>query len=93
MRKYKTEFKLQVLSHQDRKQLSSRQVAAVHDIRNPNQVVACRRNLDQCDVEALNRRPNMKLKRHCPAPSDTIATDSAQALREENEDCARRWRT
>ncbi|MDP9923082.1 hypothetical protein J2W25_002103 [Variovorax boronicumulans] len=28
-----------MLSHQDREQLSSRQVAAVYDIRNPNQVV------------------------------------------------------
>ncbi len=57
---YSLEFKLYVLSHQDREQLSSRQVAAVYDIRNPNQVVVWRRNLDQCDVEALNRRPNMK---------------------------------
>ena len=33
---YTTEFKLQVLRHQDREQLSSRQVAAIYDIRNPN---------------------------------------------------------
>ena len=33
---YGLKFKLQVLSHQDREQLSSRQVAAVYDIRNPN---------------------------------------------------------
>ena len=33
------QFTSQVLSHQDRKQLSSRLVAAVYDIRNPNQVV------------------------------------------------------
>ena len=33
------QFKRQVLSHQDREQLSSRQVAAVYDIRNPNQLV------------------------------------------------------
>ena len=82
---YSLEFKLQVLSHQDREQLSSRQVAAVYDIRNPNQVLVWRRNLDQCDVEALNRRHNMKPKPHCPAPSNTIVTDSAQAMREENE--------
>jgi len=37
--KCSAQFKLQVLSHQDREQLSSRQVAAVYDIRNPNQVV------------------------------------------------------
>jgi transposase len=40
-------FKLQVLSHQDREQLSSRQVAAIYDIRNPNQVVVWRRKLNQ----------------------------------------------
>lgn len=44
---YSAQFKLQVLAHQDREQLSSRQVAAIYDIRNPNQVVAWRRNLDQ----------------------------------------------
>ncbi len=33
---YSAQFKLQVLSHQDREQLSSRQVAAIYDIRNPN---------------------------------------------------------
>ena len=82
---YSLEFKLYVLSHQDREQLSSRQVAAVYDIRNPNQVVVWRRNLDQCDVETLHRRPNMKPDRHCPAPSNTIANDSEQALREDNE--------
>ncbi|PQA80101.1 IS3 family transposase, partial [Limnohabitans sp. TS-CS-82] len=31
--KYSAQFKLQVLSHQDREQLSCRQVAAVYDIR------------------------------------------------------------
>jgi transposase len=35
---YTTCFKLQVLSHQDREMISSRQVAAIYDIRNPNQV-------------------------------------------------------
>ena len=43
---YGVQFKLQVLSNQDREQLSSRRVAAVYDIRNPNQVVIWRRNLD-----------------------------------------------
>ncbi len=32
---YSSEFKLQVLSHQDRERLSSRRVAAIYDIRNP----------------------------------------------------------
>ena len=50
---YSAQFKLQVLSHQDREQLSSRQVAAVYDIRNPNQVVVWRRKLDEGGVEAL----------------------------------------
>jgi transposase len=38
------QFKLQRLSHQDREQLSSRQVAAIYDIRNANQVFVWRRN-------------------------------------------------
>lgn len=86
---YSAQFKLQVLSHQDRAQLSSRQVAAFYDIRNPNQVVVWRRNLDQGGVEALENkkqgRPDMKPERRCPAPSKMAATDSTQALREENE--------
>ena len=36
---YSEQFKLQVLSHQDSEHLSSRQVAAVYNIRNPNQAV------------------------------------------------------
>ena len=86
---YSVQFKLLVLSHQDREQLSSGQVAAVYDIRNPNQVVVWRRNLDEGGVEALGNtkqgHPNMKPKRPCPAPPTTVITDSAQALREENE--------
>ncbi len=42
---YSAQFELQALSHQDLEQLSSRQVAAVDDIRNPNQVVVWRRKL------------------------------------------------
>ncbi len=86
---YSAQFKLQVLSHQDREQLSSRQVAAIYDIRNPNQVVVWRRKLDEGGVEAIGIRepehPNMKKERRCPAPPSTAITDSAQALREENE--------
>ena len=86
---YSAQFKLQMLSRQDCKQLSSRQVAAVYDIRNPNQVVVWRRNLDEGGVEALENRkqgrPDMKSERRCPAPPTTVVTDSAQALREENE--------
>ena len=43
---YTADFKLQVLTHQDRERLSSRQVAAIYDIRNPNQVVVWRRAFD-----------------------------------------------
>ena len=44
---YSGEFQRQVLSRQDREQLSSSQVAAFYNIRNPNQAVVWRRNLDQ----------------------------------------------
>ena len=50
---YSAQFKLLVLAHQDREQLSSRQMAAVYDIRNPNQVVVWQRNPDECGVEVL----------------------------------------
>ena len=86
---YSAQFKLQVLSHQDREHLSSRQVAAVYDIRNPNQVVVWRRNLDKGGADSLGYRkqgrPNMKPQRRCPEPPSTVVADSAQALREENE--------
>ena len=86
---YSEQFKLQVLFHQDREQLLSRQVAAVYDIRNPNQVVVWRRNLEEGGVESLGNRkqgrPNRKPERRCPTPLTTVITDSAQALREENE--------
>jgi len=86
---YSAQFKLQVLSHQDREQLSSRQVAAIYDIRNPNQVVVWRRNFDQGGAQALENRKqgrlNMKPERSCQAPPPMVATDSAQALLEENE--------
>lgn len=86
---YSVQFKLQVLSHQDRERLSSRQVAAVYDIRNSNQVVVWRRNLDEGGMEALGGRkkgqPSMKSKRCRPESLSTAATDSAHALRDENE--------
>ena len=53
---YSTQFKLQVLPHQERKKLSSRQVAAVFDIRNPNQIVVWRRKLNEGGVEVLGNR-------------------------------------
>ncbi len=78
-----------MLSHQDRERLSSRQIAATYDIRNPNQVVVWRRNLDEGGVEALGStnqgRPKMKPERRCPGPPGTVGTDSVKALREDNE--------
>lgn len=85
---YSEQFKLQVLSHQDREQLSCRQVAAVYDIRNPNQVVVWRRNLQEGGLLALGStkqgHPNMKPEPRSPALPDTVTADSAQALLEEN---------
>lgn len=67
------QFKLRVLSHQDREQQSSRQVAAI---------------LGQDGMEVFGNkekeRPSMKKERCCPAPPSMSSTDSAQALREEN---------
>ena len=85
---YSSEFKLQVLSHQDRERLSSRQVAAIYDIRNPNQVVVWRRSLAESGAQALRNNmttPMMKRERHSPEPPRTVIQDSADALREENE--------
>jgi transposase len=86
---YSAQFKLQVLSHQEREQLSSRQVAAIYDIRNPNQVVVWRRNLDQGRLQALQNekeeRPRMKPKRSRASPLNVVDTDAAQTLQHENE--------
>lgn len=86
---YSAQFKLQVLAHQDREQLSSRQVAALYDIRNSNQVVVWRRNLDQGRLQTREsekeEHPKMKPKR-CPvAPSSTVVADAEKNLREEND--------
>lgn len=85
---YSEQFKLQVQSHQDRDQLSSCQVAAVYDIRNPNQVVVWRRNLQEGGLPALGStkqgHPTMVSERRSPALPDTVTADSAHALIEEN---------
>jgi len=44
---YTAEFKLQVLAHQDREHVSNRQLAAIYDIRNANQIVVWRRTLER----------------------------------------------
>ena len=50
------QFKLQVLSHQDCEQLLAVRWRWAYDIRNPNQVVVWRRNLEEGGVEALGSR-------------------------------------
>ncbi len=86
---YSAQFKFQVLAHQDREQLSSRQVAALYDIRNSNQVVVWRRNLDQGRLQASEsgeeEQPKMKPERCAAAPSSTVVADAEKALREEND--------
>jgi transposase len=85
---YDAHFKLQVLSHQDREQLSCRQVAAVYDIRNPNQVRVWRRHLDEGGLETFTNgkqgHRSMKSERGSEMPPSAVVTDSAQVLREEN---------
>ena len=85
---YSERSKLQALSHQDREQLSSRQVAAVYDIRNPNQVVVWQRKLQEGCLPALGNtkqgHSTMKPERRSLASSGTVTADSAQALLEEN---------
>ena len=85
---YSAQFKLQVLSHQDREQLSNRQVAAIYDIRNSNQLMAWRRQLDTDGVAAResSRRGSAEMKpTQSPPPAGTVTADSIRALREENE--------
>nr|ART90301.1 transposase [uncultured bacterium] len=90
---YSAQFKLQVLSHQDGEQLSSRQVAAFYDIRNPNQVVVWRRQLDTAGIAALESkqrgRPDMKPKLCRPVSPDTVTTYSTRDLREKERTAAR----
>ncbi len=85
---YTAELKLQVLSHQDREQLSSRQVAAIYDIRNANQVVVWRRVFDDGGLPALEGKRQMrpvKADKPNPEPPDTDGASSHRVLREEIE--------
>jgi transposase len=78
---YTASFKLQVLLHQDREHLSSRQVAAIYDIRNSNQVVVWRRAVDDGGVAALDRpRPGRSMKAEKPHPQ-TPDPDSLRSYR------------
>lgn len=87
--RYSAQFKLQVLTHQERESLSSRQVAAVYDIRNPNQVAVWRRRFDAGGVAALEgkkgRCSSMKPTRCRPPRESGDSTDSMRVLHEENE--------
>jgi transposase len=86
---YSAQFKMQVLAHQDREQLSSRQVAALYDIRNANQVVVWRRNFEAGGMSNIDNKNHrhiaMKTKQCRPEPENSVDTDSLQTLREENE--------
>ncbi len=85
---YSAKFKQEVLSHQDREQLSSRKVAAIYDIRNPNQVVVWRRNSDEEAVLALGNnmsKPDMKTKRRNLEPPSLVCPDPGDTLLKENE--------
>ena len=85
---YSEELKRNVLSHQDRERLSSRQVAAIYSIRNPNQVVVWRRKFDPGVAKAPESTNHghtaMKPERRCPAPPGALTADP-QALLEENQ--------
>ena len=89
---YSAQFKLLVLAHQDREQLSSRQVAAVHNIR----VVVWSRNFEEDGVEVFlkgeQRRTNMKSQaaRRRQAPLSPIRR---RPCVKRTSNCARRWRT
>jgi transposase len=85
---YTADFKLHVLAHQDRERLSSRQVAAIYDIRNPNQVVVWRRAFDGGGAAALegSRKAHpMKADKPNSELPDTDSASSTRALREEVE--------
>ena len=85
---YTASFKLQVLLHQDREQLSSRQVAAIYDIRNSNQVVVWRRAADAGGVAALDRTRGvspMKAEKPSQVTPNTDSLSNHRALCEEVE--------
>jgi transposase len=85
---YPGHFKLQVLLHQEREKLSSRQVAVIYDIRNSNQIVVWRRAFDDGGVAALENKRQarpMKAEKSQPEPPGTDSIKSHCALREEVE--------
>jgi transposase len=81
-----------VLQRQHREQLSCRQVAALYDIRNSNQVAVWRQQYETGGLPALEtkhrrhigtmQKPKLPL---CPAELNKNDANTLQALREENE--------
>jgi transposase len=85
---YSAQFKLEVLSHQDREKLSNRQVAAIYDVRNSNRVISWRRAYEAGGVAALQRKRKVHpVKTHGRKPElpQTDGEGSVRALREEAE--------
>jgi transposase len=85
---YSPKFKLQVLSHQEREQLSNNQVAALYDIRNANKIVLWRQALAEGKLtaalgEKFNNLP-VKLKPKAPGRTTDSKHELEQAL-EQNE--------
>lgn len=89
---YSADFKLEVLQRQHREQLSCRQVAALYDIRNSNQIAVWRQQYETGGLPALetkHRRHTGTMQKPkpplCPAELNKNDANTLQALREENE--------
>lgn len=84
--RYSVQFKRRVLAHQDREQLSDRQIAAIYDIRNGNQVTVWRRKLAIGEDDTSDDASMTDTQEDEPAvPAQTAAGEQARALLEENE--------
>jgi transposase len=85
---YSPTLKLQVLTHQEREQLSNKQVAALYDIRGPNKIVLWRRALEEgkfyARVSAQLTDLTVKSKSSVPRGSGANTQELAD-LREQNE--------
>lgn len=90
---YSAGFKLEVLHRQEREQLSCRQIAALYDIRNPNQVTVWRKKFDAGGLPALENKhrrctqvvQNIPLTTTVSMAFEVNDIDTLQALRDENE--------
>ena len=96
--RYSDQFKQQVLAHQDREQLSNRQISAIYDIRNCNQVAVWRRKLqpsDDADAD-MDDDPRMTDTRDHPPEvfaETSMTTSNPRHLCGRTNGCVRRWRT